>query len=234
LLEVRDVVTVYGKLIVLQGVSIELPEGQVRALLGANASGKSTLLRVISGMIPVFSGEILFEGKSIKGKAQHEIAAMGIAHCLEGRRIFPHMSVKDNLEMGAYLCKKKLDMKEVMDYVLTLFPVLKQRMRQKANTLSGGERQMLGIGQILMSRPKVLLVDEPSQGLSPLFVSEVGKAMHQICQGGTSVLWAEQNARAALKWSDFAYLLGLGKIATCGECTELQNSDMIRKVYLGL
>lgn len=234
LLEVTDLVAGYGKVVVLQGVSIELPEGQVRTVLGANASGKSTLLRAISGVIPVFSGEILFEGRSIRGKAQHEIAAMGIIHCLEGRRVFPFMDVRENLEMGAYLSNKKHDVREGMNYVFTLFPVLRDRLRQKAKTLSGGERQMLSVAQALMSKPRILLLDEPSQGLTPLFVAQLGRAMSQLCQAGISILWAEQNARAALRWSHFAYLLGLGKVASSGESMEMRDNDIVRRVYLGL
>lgn len=234
MLEVRDLVAGYGKLVVLRGVSVELRQGEVRALLGANASGKSTLLRAISGMIPVFSGEILFEGKSIKGKAQHEIAALGIGHSLEGRRIFPFMSVKENLEMGAFLCKRKREVQEGMEYVCTIFPVLKERMRQRADSLSGGESQMLSIAQVLMSKPRIVLVDEPSQGLSPMYVAEVGRALRQICLEGVAVLWAEQNARAALRWSDFAYLLGLGRVSSSGESAQMKESDQVRKVYLGL
>jgi branched-chain amino acid transport system ATP-binding protein len=230
-LEVKAVAAGYGGGLVVRGISVEVPQGQVRVLLGANGAGKSTLLRAISGLIPIASGDILLDGKSIKGKQPHEIAAMGIGHCLEGRRIFPYMNVKENLEVGGYLAYK--DIPKTMDYVYSIFPVLKERSRQRADSLSGGERQMLAIGQALMARPKTLLLDEPSGGLSPKLTQQLGKAIRKTGLGGIGILWAEQNAKVALAESDFAYLLGSGLLEASGESKQMAGMDIVRKAYLG-
>ena len=232
MLQVKGISAGYGGRLAIRDVSVEVSPGEVRVILGANAAGKSTLLRSISGLTPVISGDVLMEGKQLKGKPPHEIAAMGIGHCLQGRRIFPFLSVKDNLELGAYLSSRR-SAKETLELVLEIFPVLKLRMQQKANTLSGGERQMLCIGQTLMSNAKILLLDEPSAGLSPILVEKLARNIRHISQLGTGVLWAEQNARIALEHSDFAYLLSLGAIVFSGESRQVQDLDIVKKAYLG-
>jgi branched-chain amino acid transport system ATP-binding protein len=236
-LEILDLCTYYGEAQVLKRVSLEVHEMVVVSILGSNGAGKTTLLRTITGLLAPRSGKITFENEPIHGKAPHEIIKRGIASVPEGRELFGTMTVWDNLLMGTYSLPKPRR-KQMLDsrlhMVYSLFPVLKARMRQRAETLSGGEQQMLAIGRALMAEPRLLALDEPSLGMSPILVTEMMSALRQICSGiGVSLLLVEQNARAALKIADYVYLLERGEVVLAGPCLDMASSPMIQKAYLG-
>jgi branched-chain amino acid transport system ATP-binding protein len=233
LLEMRDVVVRYGKATALQGVSMDIPQDEIVTLIGSNGAGKTTTLRVISGLNIPNSGEIRFQGRLINGVEPHEIVRMGIAHVPEGRRVFGPMTVEENLELGAFLRKDRMGMVQDFDRMYESFPRLKERRRQAAGSLSGGEQQMLAIARALMSSPKVLLLDEPSLGLSPILVREVGRIISRINGQGVTVILIEQNARMALRLAHRAYILELGKIILQGNARELANNEGVKKAYLG-
>lgn len=234
MLEIRDLNTFYGKLQVLWSVSLQVQEGEIVAIVGSNGAGKTTLLHSILGLVRPASGSVTFLGQRIDRLPSYIIAEMGITAVPEGGRIFPEMSVRENLEMGAYPHRAWERRKEALEYVYQLFPRLKERERQLARTLSGGERQMLAIGRALMSRPKLCLFDEPSYGLAPVMVKEIFEIIQKIREQGVTVLLVEQNVRRALEIADRAYVLENGRICMEGECAELLESDHIRKAYLGM
>lgn len=233
LLEMRDVFVQYGKAAALKGISLEANEGEVVTLIGSNGAGKTTTLRAISGLEVPSRGEIRFQGKTINGLDPHVIVKMGIAHVPEGRRVFGPMTVEENLELGAYLRKDRQKMGEDLEQVYQSFPVLKQRRRQRAGSLSGGEQQMLAMARALMTSPEVLLLDEPSLGLSPLLVREVGRIISRINKRGVTIILIEQNARMALRLAHRAYILELGNIILQGNARDLMNDEGVKKAYLG-
>ncbi|MDA9469106.1 ABC transporter ATP-binding protein [Bradyrhizobium sp. CCBAU 53415] len=233
MLEIRDLVCGYGGVTALRGISLDVKAGQLVALIGANGAGKSTTLRAISGLVPPRSGQMRFEGIDITGARAPRVLACGIAHCPEGRRVFPHMSVEENLDMGAYLRRGSGEIAADRDRIYAEFPRLAERRRQAAGTLSGGEQQMLAIGRALMSRPRLIMFDEPSLGLAPNIVERTFAIIRGIRDAGTTVLLVEQNAFAALEMCDHAYLLENGRIVLSGAGTELIENEHVRKAYLG-
>ena len=216
-----------------KGVSFEVNEGEVVSLIGANGAGKTTILHTITGLLKPKSGSVMFEGKELTTTPAHEIVKLGMAHVPEGRRVFADLSVYDNLMLGAYTRKDKNEIAKTLEMVYERFPRLEERKKQTAGTLSGGEQQMLAMGRALMSKPRIILMDEPSMGLSPLFVNEVFDIIKKISASGTTVLLVEQNAKKALSISDRAYVLETGKIALTGKASDLINDDKIKKAYLG-
>jgi len=235
MLELINVHTFYGPIEALKGITIEVKQGEIVCLIGNNGAGKSTTLMTISGILKPLSGDVLFEGESTKGIPPHRIVEMGISQVPEGRRIFPKLTVKENLEMGAYTKFKvqSSKFKVQLDKIHELFPVLKERHKQLGGTLSGGEQQMLAIGRALMSDPKLLLLDEPSLGLAPIMASKIFKTIKEINREGITVLLVEQNARAALKLSSRGYVLENGRVVLQGRGEELLNNEKVRKAYLG-
>ena len=233
LLELKDINVYYGAIHALKGISLSVEEGQVVSLIGANGAGKTTTLRTISGLLRSKTGSISFMGKELRNDSAESIVRLGISHCPEGRRVFADMSVKENLEMGAFTRKDKKEISQTMDMIYDHFPRLKERINQMAGTLSGGEQQMLAMGRALMSKPKLLLLDEPSMGLAPILVKEIFNMVQEIHGMGTTVLLVEQNARMALAISDYAYVLETGHISLEGEARSLAESEEVRKVYLG-
>ena len=233
ILELRDVHTYYGSIQALKGISLEVREGEVVTLLGANGAGKSTTLRSINGLNRPRQGSIRFQGRDITQTPAHEIVKRGIAQSPEGRRLFPRMSVTENLEMGAFQRKDRSAIREDMDHVFQLFPRLQERRNQKAGTLSGGEQQMCAIGRALMARPKLLLLDEPSLGLAPIFVERIFDIIRQINEEGTSILLVEQNALMALDAADRGYVLETGNIVLADKADALKTNEEVRKTYLG-
>lgn len=233
MLEVKDLNVYYGMIQALKGISFEVNEGEVIALIGSNGAGKTTTLHALTGLVPAKSGSILFEGQDIRKIPGHKIVSMGMAHVPEGRRVFAQLSVYENLKMGAYTRKDKEEIKQTLEMVYTRFPRLKERKNQLAGTLSGGEQQMLAMGRALMSHPKIILMDEPSMGLSPIFVNEIFDIIQEVSKSGTTVLLVEQNAKKALSIANRAYVLETGKIVTSGDAKELMNDDAIKKAYLG-
>jgi branched-chain amino acid transport system ATP-binding protein len=233
LLEIEDLAVDYQKAKALQGVSLTIHEGEVVCIIGANGAGKTTILRTISGLKKPKSGTIRFQGKEIGGMPAHEIVKAGIAHIPAGRMIFAPMTVSDNLKMGAFLRRDRRKVAQDLDSLYSHFPVLKQRQAKLGWQLSGGEQQMLAIGRALMASPTLLLMDEPSVGLSPLMVAEVGSIIRSINQDGISILLVEQNSRMALKLAHRAYVLELGKIVLKGDAKELSNDDRVKQHYLG-
>ena len=233
MLEVKDINVYYGLIHALRDVSFEVNEGEVVALIGANGAGKSTTLRTISGLVKAKSGSITYNNEQLLGKPINAILAAGIAQVPEGRRVFPDMTVLENLKIGAYLRKDKEEIEKDIEWVYELFPRLKERNWQLAGTLSGGEQQMLAVGRGLMSRPKVLMMDEPSLGLAPLVVQGIFDIIREINRQGVTILLIEQNANMALKIADLAYVLETGKISLTGTGAELMASDAVRKAYLG-
>lgn len=224
----------YGHIHALRGVSIRVREGETVALIGANGAGKSSILRAITGLRPIQSGGIYYRGARLNGTPPHKIVEEGIAMVPEGRRVFPYMSVKDNLLMGAFLRTDKNEIARDLEKVVEKFPRLKERWRQSANTMSGGEQQMMVIGRALMARPKLLLLDEPSLGIAPKLVQSIARSIVAINRDDhVSVILVEQNSRMALKISHRAYALSVGRVAAEGESAQLQNDDRIRKIYLG-
>ncbi|MGI9171046.1 MAG: ABC transporter ATP-binding protein [Candidatus Nanopelagicus sp.] len=233
MLEVKNIQVAYGKIVAVKDVSIDVKQGEIVTLIGSNGAGKSTTLRTISGLIKPKSGEILFNGKRIDGVPGHEIVGMGICHSPEGRRIFPRMTVKENLELGAFLRNDKAAVNADMDRVLELFPRLKERIKQTAGTMSGGEQQMLAVSRALMGDPKLLLLDEPSMGLAPVLVELIFDTIVKIRKQGITILLIEQNATAALEVADRAYVLESGKVKMSGSAKELSSDDKVTKAYLG-
>jgi branched-chain amino acid transport system ATP-binding protein len=236
LLEARDVVVHYGRIEALHGVSVVVREGELVTLLGANGAGKTTMMRAISGLRPVTSGSVWFDGKDITKVKAHKRVIDGLIQAPEGRGVFPGMTVTENIEMGCYGRKfaSKAEHKEKLDWVLETFPRLAERKNQVGGTLSGGEQQMLAIGRALMARPKVLLLDEPSMGLAPMVISQIFKIIAEINSQGTTVLLVEQNAQQALSRSDRAYILETGEVTREGNARELLSDDSIRAAYLGV
>src|SRR4051812_47094798 len=232
-LEIRNLVCGYGKITALKGVSLAVKEGQLVALIGANGAGKTTTLRSISGLLPAAGGQVLFDGKDITRASAREILSLGIAHAPEGRRVFPQMTVEENLEMGAYLRADAGAVADDMARVFDQFPRLAERRAQVAGTLSGGEQQMLAIGRALMSRPKLVLFDEPSLGLAPNIVERTFAIIEEIRAAGATVLMVEQNAYAALDMCDYAYLLESGSLALEGSGRKLIADGHVRTAYLG-
>lgn len=233
MLTINDINVFYGAIHAIKGVSLEVNEGEIVTLIGANGAGKSTILRTISGLLKPKTGSIQFEGQEIAGMPAHEIVKTGISQVPEGRRIFAEMSVLENLELGAFTRKDKDGIKADMELVFERFPRLKERIGQLAGTLSGGEQQMLAMGRALMSRPRLLLLDEPSMGLAPLLIKEIFTIIQDINKTGTTVLLVEQNANMALSIAHRAYVLETGRITLSGDAKELAASDEVRKAYLG-
>lgn len=233
LLKLDHVESGYGRIPVLQGISFEVKEGAVVTLLGANGAGKTTTLRAISGLLPVFRGTIEFDGRRINGLAPEQITRRGLVHCPEGREVFPEFTVAENLRIGAYGRRDAAGVRQDLDWVMELFPNLKMRYRQPASTLSGGEQQMLAIGRALMARPRLLMLDEPSLGLSPILVQTITDVIRRIHQSGTTVLLVEQNVEVALELADVGYVLETGRIVLSGSATYLRDHDLVRMSYLG-
>jgi branched-chain amino acid transport system ATP-binding protein len=236
LLEVRDVVVHYGRIKALHGVSLVVHEGELVTLLGSNGAGKTTMMRAISGLHPLTSGSVWFDGRDVTKVKAHRRVMDGLIQAPEGRGVFPGMTVTENLEMGCYGRKfpSKAEHKEKLDWVMDTFPRLAERRSQVGGTLSGGEQQMLAIGRALMARPKVLLLDEPSMGLAPMVISQIFKIIAEINSQGTTVLLVEQNAQQALSRSDRAYILETGEVTRTGDARELLTDDSIRAAYLGV
>ena len=232
-LSVENVHTFYGSIEALKGITIEVREGEIVTLIGANGAGKSTTLRSINGLNHPREGKIIFQGTDVTSMPPHEIVKRGISQSPEGRKLFPRMSVTENLEMGAFQRTDKGGMREDMDRVFSLFPRLAERKTQKAGTMSGGEQQMLAIGRALMARPKLLLLDEPSMGLAPIFVEKIFEIVREINEQGTPILLVEQNALMALDTADRGYVLETGTIALADEAKKLRENEQVRKTYLG-
>ena len=233
MLEVRDLQVYYGMIHAIKGISFDVNQGEVIALIGANGAGKTTTLHTITGLLAPKSGSVLFEGKDITKVPAHKIVSMGMAHVPEGRRVFAQLSVLENLKLGAYTRKDKTEIEESLANVYKRFPRLEERKNQMAGTLSGGEQQMLAMGRALMSKPKIILMDEPSMGLSPIFVNEIFDIIRAVSESGTTVLLVEQNAKKALSISDRAYVLETGTITMSGKAKDLLEDEAVKKAYLG-
>ena len=233
MLEIKDLNVYYGVIQALKGISFEVNEGEVIALIGANGAGKTTTLHTLTGLISAKSGSIVLDGKDITKTPAHKIVKMGIAHVPEGRRIFQNLTVLDNIRLGAFTRKDKDGIAADVEKVYKLFPRLEERTTQIAGTLSGGEQQMLAMGRALMSKPRIVVMDEPSMGLSPILVSEIFDIIENIREQGTTVLLVEQNAKKALSIADRAYVLETGKIVLSGKASDLINDESVKKAYLG-
>lgn len=233
MLKITDLEVYYGVIQAIKGISFEVKEGEVIALIGANGAGKTTILHTVTGLIAPKAGTIEFEGTDITKTPAHKIVSMGMAHVPEGRRVFAQLSVYENLKLGAYTRSDKTEIEQTLEMVYKRFPRLKERRNQAAGTLSGGEQQMLAMGRALMSHPKIILMDEPSMGLSPIFVNEIFDIIKEVSAGGTTVLLVEQNAKKALGIADRAYVLETGNIVLTGEAKALMNDESIKKAYLG-
>lgn len=233
LLKLDNIKTYYGNIRALKGISIEVDENEIVCLIGGNGAGKSTTLMTISGVLTPVEGDVLFQGQSIVGVRADSIVQMGICQVPEGRMIFPLLTVMENLDLGAYLRNDKEGIKEALDKVFELFPAMSERRKQYGGTLSGGEQQMLAIARALMGRPKLLLLDEPSLGLAPIFVDSIFETIHQINEQGTTILLVEQNAQLALQYSNRGYVLETGEIALAGISEDLLTNEQVRKAYLG-
>ncbi len=234
LLELKNTAVHYGKVEAIQNVSISVNKGDIVTLIGANGAGKSTTLRMISGLVRPSSGDVLFEGESITELPPEDVTGIGIAHIPEGRRVFPQMTVMENLEMGSYLRKDAKEIKTNMELVFSHFPRLKERAKQAAGTMSGGEQQMLAMGRGLMSNPRLILMDEPSLGLSPIMCQEIARIIKEFHNHGKTIVLVEQNARLALSLADYGYVLETGNIALEGKATQLSEDDGVRQTYLGM
>jgi branched-chain amino acid transport system ATP-binding protein len=234
ILELEDVHTFYGSIEALKGISIDVREGEIVTLIGANGAGKSTTLRSINGLNHPRDGTITFQGREITDEAPHNVVKMGISQAPEGRRLFPRMSVIENLQMGAFQRADRAGMREDMDRVFTLFPRLAERKGQKAGTLSGGEQQMCAIGRALMARPKLLMLDEPSMGLAPIFVEKIFEIVREINEQGTPILLVEQNALMALDTADRGYVMETGTIVLADDAKALRENEQVRETYLGV
>lgn len=233
MLEINDLEVHYGMIKAIKGVSFDVNEGEVIALIGANGAGKTTILHTVTGLLEATNGSVIFNGVDITKVPAHKIVSMGMAHVPEGRRVFANLSVYQNLKMGAYTRKDKDEIEKNFEMVFSRFPRLKERQNQLAGTLSGGEQQMLAMGRSLMSNPKIILMDEPSMGLSPIFVNEIFDIIRAVKADGTTVLLVEQNAKKALSIADRAYVLETGRIVLSGDAKELLNNEDIKKAYLG-
>ena len=233
MLEIKDLHVSYGGIQALRGVSLNVPDGKIVTLIGANGAGKSTLMRTISGLVKAQSGSILWNGKELLGKPIDQIVASGIAMSPEGRRVFDDLTVLENLKIGAYLRKDKAETEKDLEWVYSLFPRLKERSWQSAGSLSGGEQQMLAVGRALMSKPKLLMLDEPSLGLAPIVVREIFDIIRTVNQQGITVLLNEQNANMALKVADYAYVLETGTLTLSGTGAELLTNEQVKAAYLG-
>ncbi|MBR3147342.1 MAG: ABC transporter ATP-binding protein [Eubacterium sp.] len=232
LLKVNDINVYYGAIHAIKGISLDVDEGEIVTLIGANGAGKSTTLKTISGIMRTKTGNIEFDGKDISRTPAHKVVEMGLSQVPEGRRIFMQMTVKENLEMGAFTAPKDT-IEDSLENVYSHFPRLKERYKQVAGTLSGGELQMLAMGRALMSQPKLMMLDEPSMGLAPVLVEQIFEIIHNLHEAGTTILLVEQNARMALSIADRAYVLETGKVTLSGSAKELMNNDSVRKAYLG-
>ena len=233
MLKVTDLQVYYGVIQAIKGISFEVNEGEVIALIGANGAGKTTILHTITGLVEAKGGTVEFEGANITKMPGHKIVTLGMAHVPEGRRVFAELTVLENLKLGAYTRKDKNEIEASLQTVYKRFTRLEERKNQLAGTLSGGEQQMLAMGRALMSRPKIILMDEPSMGLSPIFVNEIFDIIKEVSAGGTTVLLVEQNAKKALSIADRAYVLETGKIVLEGDAKELMNDESVKKAYLG-
>jgi branched-chain amino acid transport system ATP-binding protein len=233
LLEISDLHVHYHKVAALKGINMSVPEDGIVTIIGANGAGKSTTLRSISGLARISKGEIVFAGQRIDGLPPEKIVALGIAHVPEGRRVFPNLTVEENLRTGAFLRSDKAEIDKDLDEVFQHFPRLKERRKQWARSLSGGEQQMLAIGRALMSRPKMLVLDEPTMGLSPVLVQEIARIIREIVARGVPVVLVEQNAELALRLARFAYVLETGRVALKGPANELHDNEHVRRAYLG-
>lgn len=235
MLEIKNIETYYGNIQALKGITISVNEGEIICLIGANGAGKSTTLMSISGVVPPQNGEILLNGRSILGKSPDDIVALGISQVPEGRRIFPQLTVRENLDLGALLRRDKEKIREDLEYVYELFPILKERRHQAGGTLSGGEQQMLAISRALMARPKLLLLDEPSLGLAPLLVQQIFRIIEQINrENRTTIFLVEQNANLALKIAHRGYVMETGRITLTDEAENLLRNEEVKKAYLGV
>ncbi len=232
-LEIENLEVYYGAINALKGISFSVEQGEIIALIGANGAGKTTTLHTITGLVPAKHGSVKLNGKDITKIPAHKIVSMGMAHVPEGRRVFAQLTVYENLMLGAYTRKDKAEIAGTLERVYERFPRLKERHKQTAGTLSGGEQQMLAMGRALMSKPSIILMDEPSMGLSPLYVSEIFDIITEINKSGTTVLLVEQNAKKALSIANRAYVLETGNIALSGDAKELMNNDQVKKAYLG-
>ena len=233
MLTIKDLEVYYGVIQAIKGVSFEVNQGEVIALIGANGAGKTTILHTITGLLAPKNGSVVFEGKELTKMPAHKIVSLGMAHVPEGRRVFADLSVYENLRMGAYTRKDRNEIEETLEKVYQRFPRLKERRNQMAGTLSGGEQQMLAMGRALMSKPKILLMDEPSMGLSPIMVNEIFSIIHEVSDSGTTLLLEEQNTKNALSNADRGYVLETGNIVLEGKASDLLNNDSIKKAYLG-
>ncbi|MFQ8689846.1 MAG: ABC transporter ATP-binding protein [Blautia sp.] len=233
MLEVKDLEVYYGVMQAIKGVSFHVDKGEVIALIGANGAGKTTTLHTVTGLLAPKKGSVVFEGQDITKIPAHKIVSLGMAHVPEGRRVFAELSVYENLKMGAYTRKDKTEIEENLQHIYERFPRLKERKNQMAGTLSGGEQQMLAMGRALMSKPKIILMDEPSMGLSPILVNEIFDIIQEVSKSGTTVLLVEQNAKKALSIADRAYVLETGQISLEGKAEDLLRDDSIKKAYLG-
>ena len=233
MLEINNLEVNYGMIRAIKGVSFIVNEGEVIALIGANGAGKTTILHTITGLLDAKAGNVIFNGTDITKIPAHKIVSMGMAHVPEGRRVFANLTVMQNLKMGAYTRSDKEEIANNLEMVFTRFPRLKERQNQMSGTLSGGEQQMLAMGRALMSNPKIILMDEPSMGLSPIFVNEIFDIIQKVKSDGTTVLLVEQNAKKALSIADRAYVLETGNIVMSGKASDLLNNDDIKKAYLG-
>ena len=233
MLEVKDLQVYYGMIQAIKGISFEVNQGEVIALIGANGAGKTTILHTVTGLIAPKAGQIFFEGQDITKIPAHKIVSMGMAHVPEGRRVFAQLSVYDNLKMGAYTRKDKNEIEESLEMVYKRFPRLEERKNQMAGTLSGGEQQMLAMGRALMSKPQLLMLDEPSMGLAPILVEQIFDIIRNLHEDGVTILLVEQNAQMALSVADRGYVLEVGSIATTGTGMELLENDAVRRAYLG-
>jgi branched-chain amino acid transport system ATP-binding protein len=234
ILRLEDVHTFYGSIQALKGISLEVRQGEIVTLIGANGAGKSTTLRSINGLNTPREGSIVFQGKNITRATPHRIVEMGISQSPEGRRLFPHMTVLENLEMGAFQRRDRSGIREDLDRVYSLFPRLAERKSQRAGTMSGGEQQMCAIGRALMARPKLLMLDEPSMGLAPIFVEKIFEIIGEINQQGTTILLVEQNALMALDAADRGYVLETGRVALADDAKNLRENEQVQKTYLGI
>ena len=233
MLEVNNLNVFYGAIHALKGISLTVGDGELGSLIGANGAGKTTTLHAISGLLPIASGSILLDGKDLQKVPSHKIISLGLAHVPEGRHVFARMTVEENLRMGAYIQRDQKSIQKNLDKVYEYFPRLKERWKQLAGTLSGGEQQMLATGRALMTDPTIVLMDEPSMGLSPLLVKEIFSIIETLHRNGITILLVEQNAKMALAVSDRAYVLETGTISMSGKAEELANDDRVRKAYLG-
>jgi branched-chain amino acid transport system ATP-binding protein len=233
LLEVEDLRVSYGKIEAVKGISFSVEAGQVVTLIGTNGAGKTTTLRTLSGLLKPSAGKIIFDGKPLTGVAAHKIVALGLAHSPEGRHIFPRLTIAENLQLGAFLRKDKEGIDKDIQRAYDLFPILGERRRQAAGTLSGGEQQMLAMGRALMSRPKLLMLDEPSMGLSPIMMQKIMATIAELKSTGTTILLVEQNAQAALSLADQGHVMEVGSIVVSGTGQDLLHDESVRKAYLG-